>query len=227
MNMHACVWMCVLLHTLIISFLLNNKLLNCGHSPEDRALLMCYRYWDKIQYLNLFKERSWMHAVICPFDSQKLSSQGYLISGAQPQHCFKAPQGRGPSVLTTLITLSVIFLHIPSLVEKQHLESLFWFPRESLLALLGREKGMSSKTSAENEEWRIVPIGSGLILPSQATFSSLKVLCDSFFFCVCQTFILSLYLKLQCCLVAFLIRDNDFLLCEAEREDVERKAPRI
>lgn len=204
MNMHACVWMCVSLHTLIISFLLNNKLLNCEHSPEDRALLMCYRYWDKIQYLNLSKERSWMHAAICPFNSRKVSSQGCLISGAQPQHFFKAPQGRDPSILTTLITLSIIFLHIPSLVEKQPLESLFWFPRESLLALWGREKGMSSKTSAENaERRRIVPTWSGLILPFQATFSSLKVPCDSFFFCICQTFILSLYLKLQCCFVAF------------------------
>ena len=109
------------------------------------------------------------------------------------------------------------------LVDKQHLETLFWVPRESLQALLGKETsnyrenvGKRSGScffffSSLNREWEsfnrecrvkeshLLRISGHLTsvlshpLPSQATFGSPKGLCDPFFFCVAQHFFFPLF----------------------------------
>lgn len=67
-------------------FLLHNRLSNCEHSPlpsdQDHALLLFYKHWDKIQYLNVFPKKRAQCMQWFAHSATGSSVQGHLISGA-------------------------------------------------------------------------------------------------------------------------------------------------
>lgn len=74
---------------------------------------------------------------------QQQGAQFKVISSQGLRHSISLRPWWASSLLTTLITLPIIFLCNLSPVDTQHLETLFWFPRESLQILLAGEMSNS------------------------------------------------------------------------------------
>lgn len=125
-----------------------NRLSNYEQSPfpfhQDRALLMFYKHRNKIQYLNVFPMKGVQGIQWFATGS---SVQGHLISShlGLSHSISLRPWWASAllSLLTTFITLCIIFLCNLYPVDRQHLETLLWFRRESLPALLGGEMANS------------------------------------------------------------------------------------